>query len=114
MGDIALRGQGRAMFARGSTPAWQRKEGKSQSGGLNRKGIVVSLFFLLGCTLAIELDIFVAQTFLRFVSFVQWSHLRRSIPLASWRQGSQGLRRALRLIYSTALGRFHPLKRPRS
>ena len=30
MGDIALRGQGRAMLASGSTPAWQRKEGKSQ------------------------------------------------------------------------------------
>jgi hypothetical protein len=41
MGDIALRGQGRAMLASGgmSTPAWQRKEGKSESGGLNRKGI---------------------------------------------------------------------------
>ena len=40
MGDISLRGQGRAMFAKGgSTPAWQRKEGKSESGGLNRKGI---------------------------------------------------------------------------
>ena len=40
MGDIALRGQGRAMLAKGgSTPAWQRKEGKSESGGLNRKGI---------------------------------------------------------------------------
>ena len=38
MGDIALRGQGRAMMASGGrTPAWQRKEGKSQSGGLNRK-----------------------------------------------------------------------------
>ena len=39
MGDIALRGQGRAMLAKGGTPAWQRKEGKSESGGLNRKGI---------------------------------------------------------------------------
>jgi hypothetical protein len=39
MGDIALRGQGRVMLANGSTPAWQRKEGKSQSGGLNKKGI---------------------------------------------------------------------------
>ena len=40
MGDIALRGQGRAFMASGGrTPAWQRKEGKSQSGGLNRKGI---------------------------------------------------------------------------
>jgi hypothetical protein len=41
MGDISLRGKGvvRKGFASGSTPAWQRKEGKSQSGGLNRKGI---------------------------------------------------------------------------
>ena len=40
MGDISLRGQGRAMLAKGgSTPAWQRKEGKSESGGLNKKGI---------------------------------------------------------------------------
>ena len=41
MGDISLRGQGivRRKFASGSTPAWQRKEGKSESGGLNRKGI---------------------------------------------------------------------------
>ena len=41
MGDIALRGKGivRKRFASGSTPAWQRKEGKSESGGLNRKGI---------------------------------------------------------------------------
>ena len=40
MGDIALRGQGRAMMASGGkTPAWQRKEGKNPSGGLNRKGI---------------------------------------------------------------------------
>ena len=31
MGDIALRGQGRAMLAKGGTPAWQRKEGKSES-----------------------------------------------------------------------------------
>ena len=37
MGDISLRGQGRAMLASGSTPAWQRKEGKNPSGGLNRK-----------------------------------------------------------------------------
>jgi hypothetical protein len=53
MGDIALRGKGRALkncagrdpeckfslkirdkFAKGSTPAWQRKEGKSESGGI--------------------------------------------------------------------------------
>ena len=63
MGDISLRGKGRAFkdcagrdpeckfstkiidepvrkkFASGGTPAWQRKEGKSESGGLNRKGI---------------------------------------------------------------------------
>jgi len=39
MGDIALRGKGRTMMASGGTPAWQRKEGKSESGGLNRKGI---------------------------------------------------------------------------
>ncbi len=40
MGDIALRGQGKAMLASGGmTAAWQRKEGKSQSGGLNKKGI---------------------------------------------------------------------------
>ena len=29
----------RRNFKSGSTPAWQRKEGKSESGGLNRKGI---------------------------------------------------------------------------
>jgi hypothetical protein len=30
----------RKQFASGSkSPAWQRKEGKSESGGLNRKGI---------------------------------------------------------------------------
>ena len=28
----------RASFKRGGTPAWQRKEGKSESGGLNAKG----------------------------------------------------------------------------
>ena len=41
MGDISLRGHGieRRKFAKGGTPAWQRKEGKSESGGLNRKGI---------------------------------------------------------------------------
>jgi hypothetical protein len=59
MGDIALRGKGRAFkdcagrdpeckfslkvvekYAEGgSTAAWQRKEGKNPSGGLNRKGI---------------------------------------------------------------------------
>ena len=40
MADISLRGQGRVMMASGGrTPAWQRKEGKDPSGGLNRKGI---------------------------------------------------------------------------
>ena len=40
MTDIALRGHGRVMMASGGrTPAWQRKEGKDPSGGLNRKGI---------------------------------------------------------------------------
>jgi len=41
MGDISLRGRGiekRKRFAKGGTPAWQRKEGKSPSGGLNAKG----------------------------------------------------------------------------
>ena len=38
MGDVSLRGRGIA-FKNGGTPAWQRKEGKSESGGLNRKGI---------------------------------------------------------------------------
>ena len=28
----------RASFKRGGTPAWTRKEGKSESGGLNQKG----------------------------------------------------------------------------
>jgi hypothetical protein len=37
---INSRGMGRAYLAKGGiTPAWQRKEGKSESGGLNRKGI---------------------------------------------------------------------------
>jgi len=36
---IARRGLGRAYLAKGGTPAWQRKEGKSKSGGLNKKGI---------------------------------------------------------------------------
>ena len=35
---IALRGFGRAYLANGGSPAWQRKEGKSESGGLNEKG----------------------------------------------------------------------------
>jgi hypothetical protein len=63
MGDISLRGKGRSFkncagrdpeckfslkvidkpvrekYAKGETPAWQRKEGKSESGGLNKKGI---------------------------------------------------------------------------
>jgi uncharacterized protein YyaL (SSP411 family) len=40
MGDISLRGKGRAfMTSGGKTAAWQRKEGKSESGGLNKKGI---------------------------------------------------------------------------
>ena len=40
MGDISLKGKGRAMMAFGGrTAAWQRKEGKNPSGGLNRKGI---------------------------------------------------------------------------
>ena len=57
MGDISLRGKGKAFkdcagrdpeckfslkvvekYAQGGTPAWQRKEGKSASGGLNAKG----------------------------------------------------------------------------
>jgi len=33
------RGQRVEMAKGGRTPAWQRKEGKSKSGGLNRKGI---------------------------------------------------------------------------
>jgi len=32
-------GKARVAMARGGSPAWQRKEGKSESGGLNRKGI---------------------------------------------------------------------------
>jgi hypothetical protein len=42
MADISLRGQGRVMLASGGRTgktAWQRKEGKSESGGLNKKGI---------------------------------------------------------------------------
>ena len=39
MPGIALRGYGRAYMAKGGkTPAWQRKEGKNPSGGLNEKG----------------------------------------------------------------------------
>jgi hypothetical protein len=63
MGDISLRGKGKAFkncagrdpeckfslniidkpikekYAKGGTPAWQRKEGKNPEGGLNKKGI---------------------------------------------------------------------------
>ena len=39
MGHISIRGQGRVLYATGGTAAWTRKEGKSPSGGLNRKGI---------------------------------------------------------------------------
>ena len=40
MPGTALRGLGRAYMSRGGkTPAWQRKEGISDGGGLNRKGI---------------------------------------------------------------------------
>ena len=40
MPGAALRGYGRAYMASGGkTPAWQRKEGKSESGGLNKKGV---------------------------------------------------------------------------
>ena len=38
MPGAALRGYGRAYMANGGTAAWQRKEGKSTSGGLNQKG----------------------------------------------------------------------------
>ena len=34
----ALRGFGRAYLKRGGSAAWTRKEGKSESGGLNEKG----------------------------------------------------------------------------
>ena len=40
MSGAALRGYGRAYMASGGkTPAWQRKEGKSEAGGLNKKGV---------------------------------------------------------------------------
>ena len=39
MPGVALRGFGRAYMANGGSPAWQRKEGKSESGGLNKKGV---------------------------------------------------------------------------
>ena len=35
---IALRGYGRAYMNGGGSAAWTRKEGKSESGGLNEKG----------------------------------------------------------------------------
>ena len=35
----ALRGYGRAYLKNGGSPAWTRKEGKSESGGLNKKGV---------------------------------------------------------------------------
>ena len=38
MPGAALRGFGRAYLKRGGSPAWTRKEGKSESGGLNEKG----------------------------------------------------------------------------
>ena len=38
MPGLALRGYGRAYMNGGGSPAWTRKEGKSESGGLNQKG----------------------------------------------------------------------------
>ena len=38
MPGAALSGFGRAYLKRGSSPAWTRSEGKSESGGLNEKG----------------------------------------------------------------------------
>ena len=38
MPGLALRGYGRAYMNGGGSPAWTRKEGKSESGGLNEKG----------------------------------------------------------------------------
>ena len=38
MSGAALRGFGRAYMNGGGSAAWQRKEGKSESGGLNQKG----------------------------------------------------------------------------
>ena len=38
MPGAALRGYGRAYLKRGGSAAWTRKEGKSESGGLNEKG----------------------------------------------------------------------------
>ena len=39
MPGVALRGLGRAYLKNGGSPAWTRKEGKSESGGLNKKGV---------------------------------------------------------------------------
>jgi hypothetical protein len=39
MPGAALRGLGRAYMNGGGSPAWQRKEGKNPSGGLNKKGV---------------------------------------------------------------------------
>ena len=38
MPGVALRGYGRAYLKRGGSAAWTRKEGQSESGGLNEKG----------------------------------------------------------------------------
>ena len=38
MPGTALRGYGRAYMKSGGSAAWTRKEGKSESGGLNEKG----------------------------------------------------------------------------
>ena len=38
MPGLALRGYGRAYMNGGGSPAWTRKEGKSESGGLNKAG----------------------------------------------------------------------------
>ena len=38
MPGAALRGFGRAYMNGGGSPAWTRKEGKSESGGLNERG----------------------------------------------------------------------------
>ena len=38
MPGVALRGYGRAYLKRGGSAAWTRKEGQSESGGLNERG----------------------------------------------------------------------------
>ena len=38
MPGVALRGFGRAYLKRGGSAAWTRKEGQSESGGLNERG----------------------------------------------------------------------------